>query len=136
MLLFVGDAGFNKSRGLCEIRLLATLQQTLHRGVDMRSIGHDVGQVRAGYVSARRSRLAFPQCLIVGVEKVTETRIEHGVSGQAGLQQEGFPEPARMCEVPFGRRNIVHGLRAHILTGQGCGERRGARPECMKALQK
>ena len=43
-------------------------------------------------------------------------------------QDEGFEEPRRVCEVPFGGTGVGHGLRLHVLLGQ-----RLAEIECLAA---
>ena len=46
------------------------------------------------------------------------TRVEGLIPRQVRLEQKCLKKPAAMCQVPFGRARVVHGLDAEIFVRQ------------------
>ena len=116
MLLFVLDAEFDQ-----RVRRGGQIgQRGLHRGIDMRAPDADVVERRAGQQAALRARVARAFGLIIAVEQIGVAIVERAVARDMVAQDEGFEEPCRVREVPFGGRGIGHRLRA----GVGVGQRR------------
>ena len=117
VLLFVGEPEFDQRR-----ELLAC-EQRLHRGIDMRAPMADVRQRRARQHPARKAMDALAFCLVIGIEYEGPALVEQCISAEMVAQQEGFPEPRRMRQVPFGGAGIFHRLDRRIGFRQRSGKR-------------
>jgi hypothetical protein len=63
-------------------RVRQAVEQTQHRGIDMRAIVGDLGDGRPRQQAAGRARMTGAYGLIVRVEQVAEVVVEHLVTGQ------------------------------------------------------
>ena len=117
VLLFVGEPEFDQRR-----EFLAR-EQRLHRGIDMRAPVADVRQRRARQHPARKAVDALAFGLVIGIEHEGPALVEQRISAEMVAQQESFPEPRRMRQMPFGGAGIFHRLDRRI----GFGQRRGQR---------
>ena len=97
---------------------IIAFEQGLHRLVNVLPPGEDIGQGRAGKHSAGKARDPFAFRLVIGIENERPSFVIQRVIGQMVTQQEGFPEPRYMRDVPLGRRRIFHGLEGSIRFGQ------------------
>ncbi len=97
-------------------------QQPRHARVHVLAIGQDLRHRRPRQQPPRRPRMPGAHRLVVGIEQVAEGRVELGVAVQVRLEQEGFPEPGHMGQVPFGGAGVRHRLGALVLGRQGRGQ--------------
>src|SRR5258708_7755171 len=81
-------------------------QQCSHRVGDVAAIGQDLPDPGTGDHAALRSRVPRTNRLVVGVEEIFISRIEHAVVPRVWPQQERFEKPGRVREMPFGRTGI------------------------------
>ncbi|MDO9369233.1 MAG: hypothetical protein Q7T68_11750 [Sphingopyxis sp.] len=130
MLLLVVDAEFDERLR----RRRQVGQRSLNRGVNVRTPDTDFVERRPGQQAALRPRMARTFGFVIAVEEKRVTLVVKTVAGHMIAQHEGFEEPRRMREVPFGGRRVGHRLRAGIGVGEGRDEierqapRRGETP--------
>src|SRR5262245_21139851 len=99
MLLLMIDAELDQ---LSRPRLQVARTETLKSDIDMLAIGaHLVGR-GARQQAALAAWLSRPDALVIGVEAIFEALVENAVALEKGLEHEGFEEPARVGEMPFG----------------------------------
>src|SRR5476651_1818575 len=72
---------------------------------------------------------------VVGVEQVTERRIEGLIVGQVLAEQEGFEKPGRVRHVPLGGAGIGHRLNDHVLGAEGRNQALGSVSDCLVTLE-
>ena len=132
VLLFVAEAQLDQRR-----QVLAC-EQRLHRGIDMRAPGKDFLQRRPRQHPARKAVDAFAFGFVIGIEHERPAFVEQRVPFQPVAQEEGFPEPCGVRQVPLGRAGVFHRLDRRIGIGQRRGERFAERADgivaCVEAF--
>jgi hypothetical protein len=125
MLLFVLQAQFDEGRGLMPHRRAGLINQPQHRRADMVAIGADRIDRRARQKPAFRPWVAWPGRLVIGIEQISEGRIEHPVSRVERPEQKGLEEPTGVGEMPFCRADVGHRLDRLVLGREVGGARLG-----------
>ena len=108
MLLLVIEADFEDAQHLAQHILGAACDQSTDRGVDMGAIGRDLRGARACNQATLGPLVARPRRDIVGIEQISETRVEGSVIACMRLQQELLEKPSRVRPVPFGGTGVRH----------------------------
>ena len=93
------------------------------RVIALRAPMADVRQRRARQHPARKAVDALAFGLVIGIEHEGPALVEQRISAEMVAQQEGFPEPRGVRQMPFGGAGIFHRLDRRI----GFGQRRGQR---------
>ena len=61
----------------------------------------------------------FPYAVVIGVEQHTELGLKGLVARYRLLEHQRFEEPGCVCEVPFHRARVGHGLGSRVFRRQG-----------------
>ena len=128
LLLMMAAKRHQIARGLRQIG-----QYRNHCRVDMRAIRDDFVERRARHHPAPPARMALALRLVITVEQERETIIVQRVAAHEIAQHEGFEEPGRMRQMPFGGRRIVHRLDRGVGIGQRRNQRHRQRAYRLKA---
>ena len=108
VLLFVSDAQFDQR---CQ---LGAIQQRDHCRIDMPAPAADFVERGPRQDPARHPRVARPFGLVVRIEQERPALVERRVARQVIAQQERFPEPRGVREVPLGGRGVGHRLERGV----------------------
>src|SRR5699024_907229 len=76
--------------------------------------GEYLGECRAAYMSATRSRKLRPNQGVIAVEKIIIGSAETPVTRREGHQQKFLEKPGGMRQVPLGRTDIRHALNDSV----------------------
>jgi hypothetical protein len=101
VLLLVVQAEHGQRREIGPRISVATIDELLHRGIDVGAVARDLLDRRAREQSAFRSGMTGADGLVVRVEEVPEVGIEDVVPGEGRLEEERLEEPGRVTEVPL-----------------------------------
>src|SRR6266550_257691 len=104
---------------------VATVDQLLHRAVDVSAVARDLLDGRAGEQAALRTRVPWTDGFVVRVEQVPEVGVERLVAGEPGIEDEGLEEPGGVTAVPLRGAHVGHRLDDLVLRSEGSGERLG-----------
>jgi hypothetical protein len=116
VLLFVIEAKLEERPQLgAPVR---SVHEPRHVLVDVRAIAQHLRERGARQQPSLRSRMSWPDCLVVRVEQVFETLVKHRVGRQVCPKQELLEEPARVGQVPLGRTDVRHALHRTIFRRQ------------------
>src|SRR3954447_26261023 len=107
MLLFMIQAQFEQSQ---KVAGEFPPEQFFHRIVHMGSIEADPIKGWTRECAADGPMRVAAEPLVIRVEEEAELRIESGVIGHVGHENERLEEPSGMREVPFCRARLRHGL--------------------------
>ncbi|GAC1645787.1 MAG: hypothetical protein NVS9B15_03500 [Acidobacteriaceae bacterium] len=118
MLLFVMDAEGDER---FDLRCGVVGEEIGNVAVHVGAVVHNLLLRRPGEKSSAGAIRVFANLFVVGVEDPDEVFIERLVYRQMRTQQECLEEPGGMCEMPFDRASVGHGLK-HLVFG---AERRG-----------
>ena len=99
------------------------------RLVDRAAPVTDFVEARPADHAAPRALVALALAFVIAVEEIGPTLVVEAVAGVMVAQDEGFEEPGRVGEVPFGGRGIGMRLdgRVGIRQRRGEGERQSPR---------
>lgn len=114
MLLLVMEPDANDGRCLFELRVARAFDEPTDMCVNFVPVVEHFIEWRAGQQTTPPARVFFSDSVVVRVEENFEFFSWRTVL-RVVSQQERFEEPARVTEVPFGRRDVVHGLNLRIL---------------------
>lgn len=75
--------------------------------LDVLAVGRDLGDARAGHVSARGAGVTLAHGLVVAVEEIAEGGVARSV-GRVGTEDELLEEPRGVGSVPLRRAGLGH----------------------------
>ena len=121
MLLLVVEAENDQVRG----KVVDRAQQRI---VDRAAPGPNLVERRPRDHPAARARMPLALALIIGIEEIGVAVVVEAIARQMIAQHEGLEEPGGVGEMPFGWRDVGHGLDRGIRVRQrrGDGEAQGA----------
>ena len=102
------------------------VEQPAHRPVHMGAIGDDLGDLRPGQQAAVGTRMPLAHALVIGIEQISESRIEGLVARQVRREDESLEEPGDVSQMPLGGTHVRHRLDLLVLRrkrrGQGLAQ--------------
>ncbi|VVT06291.1 hypothetical protein SPHINGO361_120043 [Sphingomonas sp. EC-HK361] len=104
-------------------------QRRRHRRIDMRAVCPHLVQRRPRDHPAAVAGMAAAFRLVIAVEQKRPAFVMQPVARHRIAQHEGFEEPRRVRQMPFGGRRVGHRLHRRVRIGQGCGERKTQRAD-------
>ncbi|MNQ39555.1 hypothetical protein D3C85_531800 [compost metagenome] len=110
-------------------------QQGTHVFIHMPAVVQHLGHARAGHQPALRPWMTRADGFVIGVEQVSEGRIERAITNDIFGQQKRLEEPGDMRHVPLGGAGIGHGLHDHVFRAQRCDQAFRAAANSLVALE-
>ena len=117
VLLFMRDTEFDQGAQFFPF------EEGLHRLIDFRAPVDDFGHGGTREHAAREAVNTLTLGLVVGIENERPILVVQAVSVEMVAQEECFPKPCRMREVPLGGRSIFHRLEGRVRFGKRFDQR-------------
>ena len=135
MLLLVLDADFYDGGQLFPIPAAGLLDKRTGAGVEVVAVVKNLLHGRTSDQAPLRSRIAFTDLHIVGIEQVGVLGLGRLVIWPGGGQHKSFEEPTGVGQMPLGGAGVRHALNYEILGGERFTNPDGTRPNVSVALQ-